>query len=169
MPMSNPQEFDALFAKVKARFDQRPRDGLICKRGFYRSSAVLKLQKASWTNDPIDQLQNVSGIFFCIWISAASISKNRVNYNIHALKLRQLNGYSIASRDFASDFRNAFASMSHMWPNVGVDHGPLTLMEGWIAIDASSFENDILALMDRFELLTPLIDRLLESRKKAAR
>ncbi len=133
--MSNPQQFDALFAKVKARFDQQPRHGLICRRGFYTNIAVLKLEKAYWTNDPIDQVQNVSGgIFFSIWVSAASINKNRANYNIHALKLGQLNGYRLTGRDFASDFRNSFASMSHLWPNVGVDHGPLTLMGGWVAI-----------------------------------
>jgi hypothetical protein len=37
--------------------------------------------------------------------------KNQANYNIHALKLRDLKGYSIKSLDFAFDFRNAFASM----------------------------------------------------------
>ena len=162
----NPQQFDSLFLKAKARFEQQPRGELVCKQGFYTGSSVLKLQKAFWTNDPMDRVRNESGIFFSVWISEALIKKNRVNYNIHALKLRQLNGYSITSRDFAQDFRNSFAPMAHLWPNVGVDYGPLTLMEGWIALDLASFEKDILALMDRFAHLSLLIDRLLKSRRR---
>jgi hypothetical protein len=160
------QQLRALFPKIKSRFDQRQsaRDGLICKQGIYNDSSVLKLQKATWTNDPMDQLQNQTGIFFSIWVNAKDASKSRANYNIHALKLRQLAGYSITSRDFANDFRKNFASMRAAWPNVSVDYGPLTLMQGWLEIDLNSFENDALALMERFEQLSPLIDRLLESR-----
>jgi hypothetical protein len=58
------QQFCAVFAKIKARFDERNHDGLICKQGFYKACSVLKLQKASWTNDPMDRVQNTSGIFF---------------------------------------------------------------------------------------------------------
>jgi hypothetical protein len=38
-------------------------------------------------------------------------------------------------------------------------------MEGWIAINPDSLENDILALMNQFDKLSPLIDRLLDSRR----
>jgi hypothetical protein len=82
------------------------------------------------------------------------------------LKLRQLAGYSITSRDFANDFRNGLASMRKTWPNVSMDHGPLTLMQGWIEIRSNSFERDILVLMEGFQRLSLLIDRLLESRLK---
>jgi hypothetical protein len=37
---------------------------------------VLKLQKVTWTNDRMDQLQNQTGIFFSIWTNekaAASV------------------------------------------------------------------------------------------------
>jgi len=160
------QQFCAVFAKIKARFDERNHDGLICKQGFYKACSVLKLQKASWTNDPMDRVQNTSGIFFSIWTNKESATKNRANYNIHALKLRQLAGYSITSRDFANDFRNSLASMRNTWPNVSMDHGPLTLMQGWIEIRSDSFERDILFLIEGFQRLSLLIDRLLESRRK---
>jgi hypothetical protein len=160
------QQFCSVFAKIKARFDERNRDGLICKQGFYKACSVLKLQKQSWTNDPMDRVENTSGIFFSVWTNEASTRQNRANYNIHALKLRELKGYSIASRDFADDFRNGFASMRNTWPNVRVDYGPLTLMQGWVEVDLNSFEKDIQALVERFEDLSPLIDRLLESRRR---
>jgi hypothetical protein len=166
MGVNHVQRSGAVFAKIKARFDARNRDGLICKQGFYKSCSVLKLQKTSWTNDPMDRVQNKSGIFFSIWMSAESIRKNQVNYNVHALKLRQLAGYSITSRNFANDFRKTFAPLRDAWPNVSVDYGPLTLMQGWIEIDSNGLEKDILVLMERFEDLSPLIDRLLESRRK---
>jgi hypothetical protein len=38
-------------------------------------------------------------------------------------------------------------------------------MEGWIEIDMDRFENDVLRLMERFERLGPIIDRLLEERR----
>jgi hypothetical protein len=159
------QPFDEVFAKIKARFDEQSRNGLICKQGSYKACSVLKLQKPSWTNDPMDRVGNTSGIFFSIWMNNRSMMKNRANYNIHALKLRDLKGYSIKSRDFAFDFRNAFASMRGAWPNVRVEGGPQTLMEGWIKTDSVQVEKEMLDLMDGFESLSPLIDRLLESRR----
>ena len=162
------QLFDAVFAKIKARFSERSRNGLICKQGFYKACWVLKLQKPSWTNDPMDRVENTSGLFFSIWTNKASTRENRTNYHVHALKLRDLKGYSIASREFADDFRNAFASMCSLWPNVTVDYGPLTLMEGSIEVDSVHFEGNVLVLMERFQSLSSLIDRLLESRRKQA-
>jgi hypothetical protein len=166
MGANHVQRSGAVFEKIEARFHARNRDGLICKQGFYKSCSVLKLQKTSWTNDPMDRVQNKSGIFFSIWMSAESIRKNQVNYNVHALKLRQLAGYSITSRNFANDFRKTFAPLRDAWPNVSVDYGPQTLMQGWIEINSNSFEKDILLLMERFEDVSPLIDGLLESRRK---
>jgi hypothetical protein len=161
------QQFEPIFAEIKSRFDKRPSvaDGLICKQGFYINSLVLKLQKASWTNDLMSQIRNQSGIFFSIWITEKSAARNQANYNIHALKLRHLKGYSIASRDFAEDFRNRFASLQKIWPNVSVDYGPLTLMQGWIDIQPQSAEKNILHLMKSFEQLSLLIDQLLDSRR----
>jgi hypothetical protein len=164
MGLSVKLPFDAVFADMKIRFDERSRDGLVCKQGSYKDCSVLKLQKPSWTNDPMEGVENTSGIFFSIWTNDRSIKKNRANYNIHALKLRELKGYAITSRDFASDFRNSFASMRSEWPNVSVDYGPLTLMEGWIKVDSFHFEKQVLSLMDAFQSLSPLVDCLLNSR-----
>jgi hypothetical protein len=158
--------FDAVFAKIKTRFDGRSRNGLVRKQGSYKPCSVLKLQKPSWTNDRMDRLENTSGIFFSIWTTDESMKKGRANYNIHALKLRELKGYSITSRDFASAFRNSFASMRNAWPNVSVDFGPQTLMEGWIKADPVHCEKEVLGLMEAFQSLSPLIDRLLESRRR---
>lgn len=58
------RQLGAKLAKIKVQFDERNRDGLICKQGFYKGCSVLKLQKASWTNDPMDRVKNESGIFF---------------------------------------------------------------------------------------------------------
>lgn len=162
------QQFEPIFAEIKSRFDERPSvsDGLICKQGFYMNSLVLKLQKASWTNDPMDEIRNQSGIFFSIWITEKSAAENRANYNIHALKLRHLKGYSITSRDFAEDFRNRFASLRKIWPNASVDYGPLTLMQGWIDIRPQSAKKSIQHLLESFEQLSPLIDQLLDSRRR---
>lgn len=165
MDAGDVQRVRAVFAKIKARFDERNNDGLICKQGFYNDCSVVKLQRASWTNDRMDQVQNKTGIFFSVWIDEKATRKSRANYNIHALKLRQLEGYSIASRDFANDFRGGFASMRGAWPNVSVDYGPLTLMQGWIEIVPKGFEEDILVLLERFKPISRLINRLLESRR----
>lgn len=166
MKTNNLSQFDSTFAKAKARFDAQSRDGLVCKQGFYKASAVLKLQKPSWTNDPMDQVENTSGIFFSIWMNKGSTSRNRAYYNIHALKLRDLKDYSIASREFARDFRREFASMHNEWPNVSVEYGPLTLMEGWIGITPNHLEEDVMLLIERFQSLSALIDRMLRLRRK---
>jgi hypothetical protein len=47
-----------------------------------------------------------------------------------------------------------------------VDFGPLNLMEGWIALDAAAIAADVSALATGFLELAPLIDALLERRKK---
>ena len=162
------QTFNKAFPEIKSRFDEQrgDHDGLICKQGFYKGCPVLKLQKSSWTNDRMDQLRNETGIFFSIWLDEQAIRKRRPNYNIHALKLRQLTGYTIASRDFANDFRDRFASVKARWPNVSVDYGPSTLMQGWIESEPKTVEQDALILMKHFEDLSPEIDGLLNERRK---
>lgn len=89
-----------------------------------------------------------------------------LNYNIHALKLRQLTGYSIKSRDFAEAFRSRFKPFENKWPNVSVDFGPLTLMQGWVSIDIENPENEIAGLAHQFLEIQFIIDELLKERKK---
>ena len=160
------REIRSLFPKIKSLYDKRRpvHEGLVCKQGFYRNCCVVKLQKPSWTNDPMDRTENETGIFFSVWVRDGNADK--ANYNIHALKLRHLNGYSIASRDFAGDFRRGFARMQRNWPNVSSAHGPRTLMQGWIEVVPDRFEKDVLGLMENFEGVSPLIDQLLDLRRK---
>jgi hypothetical protein len=69
------------------------------KAGTWLNSAVLKIQKPAWRNHsaiPFEQF-----IFFSIWVNERSAKQNKVYYNIHALKLRELKGYTIKSRQFA--------------------------------------------------------------------
>ena len=119
---------------------------------------VLKLYKRSWTNLFQDPLTSESRIFFSVWISESSIKEQKLLYNIHALKLRQLKGYSIQSRKFAAIFRHNFKPFEDKWKNVSVDFGPLTLMEGWLKIDMENFQEDILELANTFLEIEHLVD-----------
>ncbi len=97
MNFAGMQELNAVFAEVKSRFDEQRQQGLVCKQGLYKDCCVLKLQKACWTNDSMKNIANQSGIFFSVWSTKESLQENRVMYNIHALKLRQLKNYTIAA------------------------------------------------------------------------
>jgi hypothetical protein len=55
--------------------------------------------------------------------------------------------------------------MRDAWPNVSVDYGPQTLMQGWIEMVPKHFEKDTLVLLERFKPVSRLIDCLLESRR----
>ncbi|MBL7910861.1 MAG: hypothetical protein JNJ41_07400 [Bacteroidia bacterium] len=129
------------------------------KIGFWLDSVVFRLQKKAWTNN-----KNAS-IFFSIWLNEEGIKANKLLYNIHALKLREFKGYSIQSRDFAFAFREKFKKYKAKWPNVSIDYGPLTLMEGFQKIDLSDFEKEMLVLIDLFFKMEHLIDDNLKERK----
>jgi hypothetical protein len=123
-----------------------------------KDCVVLKLYKRSWANQSQDPLTSNSRIFFSVWISDSSIKEHKILYNIHALKLRQLKGYSIQSRKFADSFRGSFKAFEHKWKNVSVNFGPLTLMEGWLKIDPGNFQNEILELANNFLGIDHLVD-----------
>ena len=133
--------------------------------GLWLKSVVLRMQKPSWANRPYEKPQTDSSIFFSIWINDESIKKNKIFYNIHALKLRQLKGYSITSRLFAENFRARFKQFESLWPNVTVDHGPLTLMQGYIALNPEHIQKDILELSNKFLTIEFIIDDLLRTQK----
>lgn len=128
---------------------------------------VLKMYKKSWANQCQDPLTSASRIFFSIWISGSSIKEQKILYNIHALKLRQLKGYSIQSRKFAENFRGRFKKYEHHWKNVSVNFGPLTLMEGWLKIDLGNFNRDILELANNFLDIHHMVDDTLADFKLA--
>ncbi|WP_265428393.1 hypothetical protein [Chryseobacterium sp. YIM B08800] len=102
-----------------------------------------------------------------IWIDQEAFSKKILKYNIHALKLRQLNGYALQSRAFADSFRQKFREFEQKWENVSVQFGPQTLMEGWIPLNDETIQEDIINLINNFIEIASLIDEtLLEFQKK---
>jgi hypothetical protein len=134
--------------------------------GIYQESAFLKLFKKQWTNKLQDPLTDPSRIFFSAWVNDSIIKEQKICYNIHALKLRQLNGYSIKSRDFAESFRAKFKIFEHEWKNVSTEFGPLTLMQGWVKTDLKYFQDETLELANHFLEIDYLIDDILRIFKK---
>jgi len=132
-----------------------------------KDCVVLKLYKLSWANPSQDPLSSASRIFFSIWVSPSSLKEQKLLYNIHALKLRDLKNYSIQSKKFAEIFRNSFKAFESKWDNVRVDFGPLTLMEGWKEIEPENLVNDIIGLSHKFLEIEPIVEATLERFKKA--
>jgi len=133
--------------------------------GLYLQSVFLKLYKNAWANKSEDPLTSESRIFFSVWITDAGIREQKIFYNIHALKLRKLAGYSVTSRDFAIRFRKKFKNVEQYWPNVSVQFGPLTLMQGWVNVNVENSAGEILSLANRFLKIEYLIDQTLEHYK----
>jgi hypothetical protein len=134
--------------------------------GLYGDSVFLKLYKKSWADSSKDPLLAETRIFFSVWINDSAIREQKLLYNIHALKLRRLKGYSIESRKFADIFRAGFNDFAHQWNNVSVKFGPLTLMEGWVKIDLDEFKDEILELANNFLEIEHLVDNTLAKFKK---
>jgi len=129
--------------------------------------AVLSLLKTSWANDG-DLWTQRSKIFFSFWTVEATFGSNQIRYNIHALKLRLLKGYKLESRKFAEQFRARLKPIHAKWPNVSVDYGPLTLMEGYINSPLEECEDAIVAQTKHLPALAKIIDELLEAGRKPA-
>ena len=129
------------------------------------NSVVLKIHKQHWANNPGAKPQPGPAIFFSIWIGNDDIKNHQLFYNIHALKLRQLNGYTITSRAFATDFRQQFKAFEHNWPNVSTNFGPQTLMQGWQTVDLEAATEDIFKIAKKFIEIDILIDNLLTNRR----
>src|ERR1700744_5160968 len=115
----------SLFQQVVNKLDKRLLDEkqLRVETGVWLDSVVLKLHKQHWANTPDAKPQTGPAIFFSIWVGNAGAEEDKFFYNIHALKLRKLNGYAITSRKFADDFREQFKSIAHNWPNVSTKFG----------------------------------------------
>lgn len=144
---------------LKAFVDQQ----LELKVAVWFDSVVLKLQKPSWRNIGAEPFKD--GVFFSVWISDGTLAENRLHYNIHALKLRELEGYRIKSRDFADGFRAQFKVFEGQWPNVSTAFGPLTLMEGWVEFDVDHLSMDLKRLADKFLDIAFIIAGLLVERR----
>lgn len=135
--------------------------GLMIKTGEGLGAAILKLLKPSWTTDGPDELLNTNGLFFSVWIDAACEAEGIVRYNVHAKKLRMIKGEAFAAREFARAFRAQGKDELEGWPNWSYPKGPITLFEGHFPLDEKTLSADTSAMMDRFVILTPMLDRLL--------
>ena len=129
--------------------------------GIYGNSVFLKLFKKSWANPMEDALVAETRIFFSVWINVNAINEEKLWYNIHALKLRKLIRYKIESRKFAESFRKSFQPYEHHWPNLSVDFGPLTLMEGWQKSNKKNHQQKIIELANRFLEIEHLVEETL--------
>ncbi|MCP1298916.1 hypothetical protein NK356_07055 [Chryseobacterium sp. S0630] len=129
-------------------------------------SVALKVCKPEWTGEPQSPLDAEGRIFFSVWVNDKTIRENKIYYNIHALKLRALKVYKISSREFAQNFRQEFLKYHKDWPNVKVNYGPLTLMEGWLDLKPDHIEKDVYELAQRFLNISSIIDSVLEQYKK---
>jgi len=127
-------------------------------------SVALKIYKPEWSNNFKSPLNSKSRIFFSIWVNDKTIKEGKLYYNIHALKLRELKGYKISSRDFAMKFRNEFIEndKDKEWQNVDIYFGPLTLMEGWVNLNNETIQSDIIDLSYNFLAISPIIDDTLK-------
>ncbi|GAA5097952.1 hypothetical protein GCM10023210_33540 [Chryseobacterium ginsengisoli] len=128
-------------------------------------SVALKIYKPEWANEIQSPLNSKSRIFFSVWVNDKTIKEGKMYYNIHALKLRELKGYKISSRDFAEKFRTQFIEYKEDWKNVDINFGPLTLMEGWINLNIETIQSDIIDLALNFLKISPIIDETLDSFK----
>lgn len=133
--------------------------------GSVMESLALKVYKPEWSSNPQSPLIANGRIFFSIWVNDKTIRESRIYYNIHALKLRELEGYKISSRSFAEQFREQFVNGMNNWPNVSIEYGPLTLMEGWIELNHESVEKDTAELVQRFLDISFMIDKTMEHYK----
>ncbi|MGH1515963.1 hypothetical protein [Chryseobacterium sp. JK1] len=129
-------------------------------------SVALKIHKPHWYGNSKTTEGETGRIFFSIWLNDKTIEEGRIYYNIHALKLRELKQYKIASRDFAENFRTLFSKYQKYWPNVSVNYGPLTLMQGWIELKNETLQKDMGTLIQQFVNLSSIIDQVLEKYKK---
>ena len=162
------KQFVPLFERAANRIRPALRSHeLEVEAGSWLGSSALKVQKRRWTQPKANPNDPHAGIFFSVWVEPKGLKKKQAFYNIHALHLPSLNAYALQSRELAEAFRARFARQKAGWPNVSVDFGPQTLMQGWIPFDESKLEQDAVKLIHRFVPLSDLIDELLEKRRRA--
>lgn len=101
-------------------------------------------------------------------MDAPAIAKGGLHYNLHALKLRQLPGYRLESRKFATAFRDAFHSTPAIWPEVATQFGPQTLFQGFAVCPPDQIEETTFTLATKFAPLGDLVDQLLADAAKPA-
>ena len=138
--------------------------GLICKQvPFGDGPPPLYIAKAQWTNRFDEDRDATMGIFCSIWVSPALLEQKIFAYNIHAKKLRDMPGYKLVSRKFARDFRNLVKTQVSNWPNISLDHGPTTLLQGKEICELNSFAEKVEERINGFVDIHQHIDSLLEA------
>ncbi|MEP6674921.1 MAG: hypothetical protein ABJA78_07190 [Ferruginibacter sp.] len=164
----NDKKYLETFQRATSKLDQKrlQKKQIEVAAGIVLDCPFLKLYKRSWASPSKDPLTATSRIFFSVWLSNAGAEEQKIFYNIHAFKLRQLKGYSIQSRKFADAFRKHFKQEKQQWPNVSVQYGPLTLMEGWLKVDLEDFLDETLELANNFLKIEYLIDETLAEFKQ---
>ncbi|HEY1048399.1 MAG TPA: hypothetical protein VGE39_01535 [Prosthecobacter sp.] len=140
----------------------------LCRTGVWPDedapkAAVLKVFKAHWMADVQEE---AVGIFFSVWIDDDAVKGRGLHYNLHALKLRQLPGYVLESRKFASVFRATFGPRSSSWPSVKMAFGPQTLFQGFAKCPVERAEVGAYNLAKKFISLGSVVDGLLKNAVK---
>jgi len=91
------------------------------------------------------------------------LKKNQFAYNIHAKTLQKLPGYKLTPKTFASDFRSLVKSQVSKWPNIRLDYGPSTLLQGNDSSDLTDFgervEQRILGFVDIYKHIDELLEK----------
>lgn len=141
------------------------KQGLVCKQLQFEDNECfpLYLAKQHWTNRFDEERESTIGIFCGIWVTPTLLRKKQFAYNIHAKSLRKLPGYKLTSRKFANDFRSLVRSQVSQWPNISLEHGPLTLLQGKETCELNSFAEKVEERIFGFVDIHQHIDNLLES------
>jgi len=149
-------------AEMKLASGLLDKHGIICKQIQFGDSPVLYLAKPNWTNRFDKKRESTIGIFYGLWVSPKQLEKNEYAYNIHSKKLRELPGYKLEPRSFADDFRKAVKTKVKNWPNIRLDYGPSTLLQGRDRCDLDTFEEKIEQRVNDFIKIHKEIDKLLK-------
>ncbi len=155
------QNYLALFNALKAQRSAEflTQYGLTIKTGEGLGAVVLKLLKPTWTTDAPGEFLNSNGVFFSVWVDAACESKGIARYNLHAKKLRFIKGERFEARQFVRKFRSSVDLQD--WPNANFPKGPITLFEGYVALDVKTLHSETSSLMDRFVKMVPMLESVL--------
>jgi hypothetical protein len=159
------QNFLAVFNSLKKdrASEFHSRHGLTIKAGEGLDAVILKLIKPSWTTDNPSELLNTNGLFFSVWVDAECEAAGIARFNLHAKKLREIKGQGFAAREFARGFRVQAQDEVAAFPNWKYPKGPITLFEGHVALNSETLKQETSDLMDKFALLVPVLDQMLDN------
>lgn len=158
------QKYLTIFEGIKAEHaaNLKMLHGLDIKTGEALGAAILKVLKPTWTTDKPSEILNTNGLFFSVWVDATCEADGIARYNLHAKKLRAIKGEKFAAREFVRSFRAQCGDDLKSWPNWSYPKGPITLFEGHFKLNEATLRAETSALIDRFTVLAPLLDKLLQ-------